>query len=109
MQFYTPPGGGPSYSNWILTWNVGERKYQKKRLCTADAQRRHGALEPIAFVHAFKSAVEAGNPEYVENPRKDPEPGMVDAMIALHREEFERIASVYLTPQQLLNSDPTKL
>ena len=96
-QTYTPPDA-PEYSNWILTWTLEGRVYQKKRLCTVDSQRRHGYLEPIAFVHAFKAAVEAGNPEYVDNPRKEPTPDMVDAMIALHAEEFQRIAEQFFTP-----------
>ena len=96
-QVYTPPDE-PEYSNWILTWTTEGRRYQKKRLCTVDSQRRHGYLEPIAYLHAFKAAVQAGNPEYVSNIRKDAPDDMIDAMMALHSEEFERIAAVYLTP-----------
>ena len=54
-QSYTPSGGG-GYVNWILEWEMGGKKWEKRNVAPK-ACENFGSVEPVAYLHAFRDAV----------------------------------------------------
>lgn len=93
-QEYTPPGGR-HYSNWIIRWEgEGGQKFERKRLVTDASTRSHGAIEPLAYLHALKELIIAGDPR-VAGPRAKPPQDAIDDQLVMHREAFEAIVASF--------------
>ena len=83
------PTTGAGYTNWIFKFEFGGRQWEKKRLVTAASTRRHGPLEPLAFLHAWRDLVmESGG---AVGPRQAPSAAAIDGQFSLHRDEFHVI------------------
>jgi len=83
------PTTGAGYTNWIFKFDFGGRQWEKKRLVTAASTRRHGPLEPLAFLHAWRDlVVESGG---AVGPRQAPSAAAIDGQFSLHRDEFNVI------------------
>ena len=69
------------------SWLAGFSK--KKRLVTPTSIRKHGQLEPVAFLHAWKAmVVDAGG---AVTARQSPSSAAIEEQLTLHRTEFEEI------------------
>ena len=86
------PLAGKAYANWILKWNSGGGKYERKRNVSEAATRAHGAIEPVAYLHALKALVNT-NPS--DAKRTKPTPAAVAEQVRLHRAEFESMVAAF--------------
>ena len=85
------PAVAPSYSNWIIRFRYMGRSWERKRHVTPDHTRIFGEIEPIAFLHAKKARICAGDPEFLHNARAEPSPAQVAEQVAAHRAAFNDI------------------
>ena len=91
LQAYTP-ASGRSYTNWILRWVSPDGvTMERKRLVTAASTRRHGDIEPIAYLHALKALIMAGDPSVVDDRRGKPTQAVVDEQVASHAAAFAEL------------------
>lgn len=89
------PANSPAYENWILRWEAHGQTWEKKRNVTALATRVHGAIEPIAYLHAIKTQVCNGDQTFLGNPRAKPTPDQVAQEVESHRDAFDSILSSF--------------
>jgi hypothetical protein len=89
-EMYTPPKGKP-YPNYQINCLTcgGKRNCKKTKGSTAVNSARHGRLEALAFVHAWRTTA-------IRRPDKshqwhDPTDAEVDAFVGEHREDLERL------------------
>ena len=94
-QRYQHPTAGWWYWHWITKYRDGVLQRERKRLVSDAHTAKWGGIEPIAFVHAVRDRVLAGDEKFLTNPRANPTAEQVTEQIHLHREAFERILEHY--------------
>jgi len=91
---YINPRTGVEYPNWIL-WcpRPGHEQCHKSRGTTIDCTRRHGDIEPLAYLHAWipKDPPNAGDTH--RSRGCNPSTAEVDAYVEAHRDELQRLVA----------------
>ena len=70
---------------------AGRTAARKKRLVTDNSTKRHGGIEPIAYLHAYRDLVLADDARVAANPRARPPVEAIDEQVQQHRAQFEFI------------------
>ena len=93
MDPYSTPAGLDG-TNWILLCPVhGDPCRKTRKVCEAHS-RRHGEIEPLAYVHAWiPCAVPADAPPKATHQGQFPTQEMVDAFAMAHRAELEVVVA----------------
>ena len=89
------PALGRGYANWILMWQQEGQRREKKRLVTDNSTKRHGGIEPIAYLHAYRDLVLADDARVAANPRAHPPVEAIDEQVQQHRAQFEFIHGMF--------------
>ena len=79
------PTTGQGYSNYIMKWDYGGKSWEKKRVVSAASTSALGDIEPIAYLHCFKSMVCSG---MITTMRTVPPKAMVNAFAEEHQAEL---------------------
>ena len=92
-QRYTVPKTGKTFVNWILKCpRPGHGNCIKKRHKTEASTAKHGAIEPVAYLHAW--ILKDSPPGVNHNARgTNPTQAEVDAYVAAHRPALVDIVS----------------
>ena len=95
------PESGPAYPNYILHFTHDGKRYTRKRGVFRDSQLTHGAIEPLAYLHAIRAQIVAGDAPFLENPRQPPTPEQVAAQVEAHRGALSDVVRHFLGPDAL--------
>ena len=68
------------------------QKWEKKRIVSTASCKNHGPVEPVAFLHAFRDGVIAGD---ITNVRASPPTSHINNLVALHRNGLEALVDLF--------------
>jgi hypothetical protein len=87
---YTFPGDAHPSVRWAIRCPVHGKKCVKTRRVVPNHVASFGAIEPLAYLHAWLSMPVPDKPR-ATHPRENPTPDMVAAFVAENRDELEAI------------------
>ena len=89
-SYVTPQG--VHQPNWVMECRNPEHGHcQKRRGATVEFERHHGAIEPLAFLHAWVPLHWPTKPGVPSHARENPSQAQTDAVVAEFRSQLEEV------------------
>ena len=88
-DYYSP--AGRHEPNWTMTCEKCPKPCVKRRGATVAYERRHGIIEPLAFLHAWHEVEHPSKPGIASHALETPTPAAVDAFALAHADELKEV------------------